>query len=1088
MGEGGTADSGADEEADYAGGDYVGSQVVIGRPLDNMALYVLDEGLKFCAAGEAGELYLSGVGLARGYLNRPVLTAERFVPDPYSSEPGARMYRTGDVVRRMGDGRVAYVGRADGQLKVRGYRIELGEVEAALRALDGVRQAVAVGVGAGNGGGGGAERLVAYVVAERGGEKGNDELRQHSDSLLHALPNGMEIYQLNRNETDVLYQEIFEQQSYLRHGVTLRDGDCVFDVGANIGMFSVFVNSRCAPSRVYAFEPIPETHEVLRRNLELHGVEGRSFTCGLSSYNGTARFTYYPRSSTMSGAYADAAEDERVSRAFLRQQDERMAAYEDELMEGRFDSREVSVPVRTLSDVIRSEGVERIDLLKIDVEKSELDVLKGIEEGDWERVVQLVVEVHDEGGRIEEIRRLLASKGFDVVVEEDLMLKNTGLYNIYGIHTRRAEERARRAEGRRQAGRRNGHGAESDGVALDVEELRARLAGRLPEYMVPSQIILLDELPVLANGKVDRNALPAPDAAQRTLKEAYVAPQTAVEELLAGIWAEALHVEQVGAEDNFFKLGGHSLLATQIISRVNEVFKVKVPLRALFDEPSVRGLSRKVEEVAREGAGLGSEPIGRVSREGDLPLSFAQQRLWFLYRLNPDSPAYNITTAVRFKGELNVTALRQSLDFMVERHETLRTTFSVRNRRPSQSVTPALKVSLPTVDLRELPPGEREDVMHGLVREESLRPFDLSTGPLLRASLLRLDEREHVAMLTMHHIISDGWSVGVFVRELSSAYEAFNAGRSPQLPELPIQYADFAAWQRGWLQGEVLEAQLSYWRRQLAGAPPVQELPTDRPRPKSQTYSGATHVLRVPLHTTEAVKALGRGESASLFMTLLTAFKVLIRHHTGEENVVVGTDVANRNRADIEGLIGFFINQLVLHTNISGDPTFRELLVKVREVTLGAYAHQDVPFDKLVELLNPGRDLSRTPLFQIKMVLQNAPAPALKLTGLELTHVDVRDLTAKFDLTVFFEETSRGLECEMQYNTDLYDAATIEKFAEQLGLVLEAAAGRPDITLNELDKLIGEAERGRRKTDKLKLEASNLKRFQNLKPKAVQIS
>jgi hypothetical protein len=377
--------------------------------------------------------------------------------------------------------------------------------------------------------------------------------------------------------------------------------------------------------------------------------------------------------------------------------------------------------------------------------------------------------------------------------------------------------------------------------------------------------------------------------------------------------------------------------------------------------------------------------------------------------------------------------------------------------------------------------------MHGLVREETLKPFDLTTGPLLRVNLLRLDEQEHVAVLTMHHIISDGWSVGVFVEELSAAYEAFSNGMTPRLAELPIQYADFAAWQREWLQGETLDKQLAYWQRQLNGAPPVLELPADRPRPKVQTYNGAMHNLNVPLNVTEGIKALGRSESASLFMTLLAAFKVLLRHRTKEEHIVVGTDVANRNRADIEGLIGFFVNQLVLHTNLSGNPTFRELLARVREVTLGAYAHQDLPFDKLVELLNPERDLSRTTLFQVKMVLQNAPVQTLELSGLTLTPVDADDQTAKFDLTAFFEDTRRGLSCELQYNTDLYDASTIEEFAEHLELILTHVAERPEITLEELERALDAAQRQRRKSEKTKLEASNLKRFQSIKPKAVRI-
>jgi len=1017
---------------DYRGGDYVGAQVVIGRPVANMALYVLDEGLKFCAAGEAGELYLSGVGLARGYLNRAGLTAERFVPDPHAERPGARMYRTGDVARRLSDGRVAYVGRADGQVKVRGYRVELGEVEAALRALAGVKEAVAVGIG--------TERLVAYVVADRNGTNGTNHLTAESDALLETLPNGIRIYQLNRNETEVLYREIFEQQSYLRHGVTLQDGDCVFDVGANIGMFTVFVNSRCAPSRVYAFEPIPETHEVLRRNLELHGIKGQSFVCALSSYNGTAQFTYYPRTSTMSGAYADAVTDERVSRAFLRQQHEGMVAFEDELMEGRFVARDVNVSVRTLSDVIRSEGVERIDLLKIDVEKSELDVLNGIEDADWDRIVQLVMEVHDETDRIAEIKRLLASKGFAVAVEEDLMLKSTGLYNIYAVHSRRAAERE--AERKRASGR-NGHNTEFKGSVLDVEELRTRLAERLPQYMVPSQIILLEDLPVLANGKVNRNALLAPDTVSRARSKPYIAPRTMVEEVIAGIWALLLATEQISRDDDFFELGGHSLRATQLVSRLRKSFGVEVPLRVIFETPKLSDIAAYVDSLVNSGQREEVSPITPVARDRELPLSFAQQRLWFLDQLQPNSAFYNLPAAVRLTGNLDVTALEQSFNEIVRRHEALRTTFTSQDGRPSQVIASSLQLSVPVEDLAEYSVDQREAKAQRTATEEVQTPFDLTRGPLLRVRLLRMSEQEHILLLTMHHIVSDGWSGSILIRELVALYQAFAHDQPSPFIDPVVQYADFAHWQRESLQGERLETQLEYWRRHLAGAPAALELPTDRPRPAVQTVRGAHEGFRVSAALTKSLKELSQREGATLFMTLLAAFKTLLYRFTGQEDIVVGTPIAGRNRVEIEGLIGFFVNTLVLRTNLSGQPTFQELLARVRQTALGASAHQDLPFEKLVEELQPERDLSRTPLFQVMFVLQNKSDDVYELTGLKVQAEEVQTGTAKFDFELFFEERDDELVGTCEYNADLFDASTVERMTQNLDVLLRAIVEDP---------------------------------------------
>jgi hypothetical protein len=425
-------------------------------------------------------------------------------------------------------------------------------------------------------------------------------------------------------------------------------------------------------------------------------------------------------------------------------------------------------------------------------------------------------------------------------------------------------------------------------------------------------------------------------------------------------------------------------LATQVISRVIKTFRIQMPLRSLFQAPTVADLAAVIvqnqfDRPMKKSTVLAKEP--EIPRRGVLescPVSFAQQRLWFLDQFEPSSAVYNIPAAVRITGLLNVAALEQSLNEIVQRHETLRTTFSAVQGEPMQVINPTLALTLAVTDLQQLPEAKREAEVRRLAGQEARRPFDLSQGPLLRATLLRLGEKDHVLLLTMHHIVSDGWSMGVLFREVSVLYEAFATGEPSPLSELPIQYADFAVWQRQWLQGEVLEKQLDYWRKQLEAAPPLLELLTDRPRPTIQAYRGARQALILPPSLTEALKALSLREEVTLFMMLLAGFKTLLYRYTGQGDIIVGSPIANRNRVEIEGLIGFFVNTLVLRTDLSENPTFRQLLRRVREVCLEAYAHQDLPFEKLVEELQPERNLGYSPLFQVMFILQNAPGSALE--------------------------------------------------------------------------------------------------------------
>ena len=500
--------------------------------------------------------------------------------------------------------------------------------------------------------------------------------------------------------------------------------------------------------------------------------------------------------------------------------------------------------------------------------------------------------------------------------------------------------------------------------------------------MIPSAFVFLDALPLTPNGKLDRRALPGcPLGAEYTeAQREFVAPRTALERHVAAIWQAVLGIDQVGLSDNFFALGGHSLLATQVISRVRNHFALETPLKTLFEAPHLGAFAARISQSQALPPALlrpriqprpeAGAPGAR--RSGPLPLSFAQQRLWFLDQLEPGSALYNIPLALHLRGELDVDALAASFTWLIARHESLRTTFAPPaaegNGEPSQLIHPPTALTLTPLAVAD------GTAAQALAEAEATTPFDLQQGPLLRVQLLRLadtvDATAHWLLLTLHHSISDGWSNGVLMGELRHAYTAYVAGREPTLPALPIQYADFALWQRQYLRGETLDRQLTFWRAQLSDAPPLLELPTDRPRPPVQSYRGAHYEFALDAALTARLKHLAQAQEASLFMVLLAAFNVLLARYSRQEEIVVGTPIANRHLAEIEGLIGFFVNTLVLRTSLAENPTFAELLTQVRQTTLAAYDHQDLPFEQLVDALQVERTLSYSPLFQVMLVLQ----------------------------------------------------------------------------------------------------------------------
>ena len=593
---------------------------------------------------------------------------------------------------------------------------------------------------------------------------------------------------------------------------------------------------------------------------------------------------------------------------------------------------------------------------------------------------------------------------------------------------------------------------------LTSNELRQFLKPKLPEYMIPTAFVVLEAMPLTPNQKIDRRALPAPDL-EGSRSVIFVAPDTPTQQLIANIIAEVLQIKQVGIHDNFFELGGHSLNATQVVSRLRETINVELSLRSLFEFPTVAQLDQCISNLGQTKLGLLAPAIESVPRDTEnLPLSWAQTRLWFFEQFQGATAAYNIPLAVQITGTLDINAFEQSLREIVRRHEVLRTSYHTVNGQPVQVISHDATVTLPVVDLQELPELEQSTVVQRLATFEAQQPFDLSNSPLLRVTLLRLHPQSYVLLFSMHHIISDVWSMGIFIQELSTLYTAFRSGKPNPLPELPIQYADFAVWQQQWLREQVLETQLNYWKQQLAGVPPLLELPLTKPRPPVKTSHGRSIEFQLSLELSEKLNTISQNTGVSLFMTLLAGFATLLWRYTHQNDILIGTPIANRNRLEVESLIGFFVNTLVLRTQIQGNPSFAQLLQQVEQVTLKAYEHQDVPFDLVVEALQPERSLKHSPLFQVMFVLQNAPIGNLELPGLVLTPLEIKTVTSKFDLTLSMMETPQGLLGTWEYNTDLFDRETIARMAGHFQTMLAAIVTNPQQPVGDLP-LLSDAER-----------------------------
>nr|AXN93592.1 PuwA [Anabaena minutissima UTEX B 1613] len=1145
--------------------------ILIGRPIANTQLYILDEYLQPVPIGVRGELYIGGAGVARGYLHRPELTKEKFISHPFVNEPGARLYKTGDLARYRPDGNIEYLGRTDHQVKVRGFRIELGEIETAVNQHSEVRETVVItreDIP-------GDKRLVAYVVpnsqdsdrtdSSLANEFASEQLSQwqqvfndsYSQSATDSDPT-FNIIGWNDSRTGLLIPKA-EMREWVESTVDrILDWQPkrMLEIGCGTGMLLFRIAPQC--DCYYGTDISPQALRYVQQQITQMGGDWSQVKLAQRSaenFHGVAQgefdavilnsvVQYFPsidylmqvlenaiqaiasagfifigdvRSLPLLEAFHASVQlaqsppslstgelQQRIQRnlnqdselvidpAFFTALQQRFpqishvqiqikrGEYHNELTQFRYDvtlhignavtskvvpqwldwqQDQLTLPL--LQDLLTKAdveilGVKNIPNARLKTEMRLLDLLaslpenatvgelqRGLGTGEslidpeefWRWEKELPLQVHISWSQTE--------KGnYDVVFVK-------GNQNILPIF-----DYSQTIEPWSNYGNNLLQGQLARKL---VPQLRSFLKDKLPGYMIPNAFMLLPVLPLTPNGKVDRVALPVPNLElSRTVS--FVPPRTAEEEIIAAIIAEVLGLEEIGVYDNFFELGGHSLLATQVISRLQEAFPVELPLRCLFEAPSVVELDQFISNLRQGRTGLTATAITPIPRTGEpLPMSWAQQRLWFLYQLEGASSTYNMPNVLQISGELQVEALKQTLSDIVQRHEILRTSFHLIDGNPVQVINTDASLSLEVIDLRELPNDQQQAAVEKFGNEEGQKPFDLNQAPLVRATLLQLDAHSHVLLFTLHHIVADGWSMGVIIQELSAMYPAVVVGKPSPLPDLSIQYADFAVWQRQWLTGEVLETKLNYWQQQLADAPPILELPTDKPRPAVQTFRGDRLAFQLRKDLSEQLNLLSQKAGATLFMILEAAFVTLLHRYTGQDDILVGTPIANRNRKELEPLIGFFVNTLVLRNKVADNPQFSELLNQVKQVALDGYAHQDVPFEQIVEALQPERKLSHAPLFQVMFILQNAPMGNLELPGLSFVPLASENVTAKFDLTLSIWETKQGLAGWWEYNSDLFEPETISRMIAHFQTLLAGIVANPEERIAQLP-LLTEAE------------------------------
>ncbi|MFH0788544.1 MAG: amino acid adenylation domain-containing protein [Pseudomonadota bacterium] len=1146
----------------------IGASVPIGKPISGTTVYILDQNLGLVEPGQVGELYTGGSGLARGYLNRPALTAERFIPDPFSKDPQARLYKIGDLVRALPDGNIEYIGRRDNQVKIRGFRVELGEIETVLRQHPAVRQGVVLL----------REdkpddkRLTAYVVRNSKYKSTAAEETDSDDKLVEQWQQVYEeTYTRKSDQADEMFNTIGWNSSYTGQPIPEEEmrqwvgsvieriqslhPDRVIELGCGTGLLIYPLAPQCSEyfgtdfskEVIQSLERRQKTEKALPQLKLAHRTADNFEGIAPQSYdtlilNGVAQ--HFPsvdyflrviegaiqvigdgghifigdgRSLPLLEAYQTSValykspdslpktQLRHLVRQRLMQEEElvidpafylalkkrfprishiqlqpRPGRYHNELTKFRFDAI-----IHIGTEAYESKEFQWLDWqdqqLTIDKlrhllqeTRPELLAIKSVPNARLAAEAKTMEWLAGAGGpdTVGEWRSLLPKRIKGVGVEpqdlwdvgQDLSYKteisccrsdSAGCYDFvfWSKDTRAAKNVRFWAEVEtdhhpEEWSRYTNQTLKEQNNRQMEMDIRRFLEGELPDYMVPSAFVFLPTLPLTPNGKVDTRALPSPSQRDLDSGVAYTLAETPVEDLLSVIWREVLDVEDVGTQENFFRMGGHSLLAAKLMNRVREAFQVELPLHILFQAPTIAGLAREITLFRQEGGGLKPPPIRSYPRNQNLPLSFSQEGNTLRLQIAPRCAFLNVPMMLHFDGRIALSHLEQSLNEFVRRHEIARTTFSTVEGKPVQNIHPSLSLKVPVVDLQNLPDQEREAEALRVATEEARVLFDLETGPLLRALLIRMNEKDDRLLITLHHQICDGYSIHqVLFRELLVLYEAFSRGKPSPLPELAVQYADYALWEREYLQDQVLEPHLAYWKQKLADLDPLQ-LPYDYPRPAQPTFLTARHFLSLGKSLTDRLKTVSQREGLTMFMTLLAAYQMLLFHNSRQSDIPVMTFAAGLHREEFKNLLGLFVNFLPISTKLKGDLEFRELFRRVRETTLAAYSHHELPFPKLMKEVQPKLFAGEDRAFQAVFVYDaHLPAfdPKWSISWMEIYNgAGIRDLSLEI------QERPEGLVGLFQYRTELFKPETIEKLAGDYVSLLETMVTRPDKKLSEL--------------------------------------
>lgn len=1152
----------------------LGSGAAIGLPIGNTQTYILDASLDPTPQGLSGELYIGGLGVGRGYLGQPGLTAERFLPDPYSEVPGARIYRTGDLVRAREDGIITYVGRIDHQVKIRGFRIELGEIEAKLAEHPAVSHAVAIARPDHLG----QAQLVAYVETKTDWKESTQDqgrtntLNEKWQTVWNETYRGtagaetswddLSGWLSSHTRQPIPKEEMKEWVTQTVSSILALKPQRVMEIGCGTGLLL----SRLAP-HVAQYTGVDFSRAVierLQRRLETHSFDHVSLLCrdandlhdieqeSVDTFVINSVAQYFPTVDyliqALLGACSKVADGGRLFIGDLRglqmlelqhtsvqlfqaedhcdkeELNRRIQAAidreEELLIHPRFFStlrslepRIQSISLRLKSgaahnemtcfryDVVIEIGRQpfrSVALATLQAALPEIDTsqhaltLEGLTQRlrdhplglclrnvdnqrlqhdaathEWLKSTQFHQDVAAfrkqlgqtpvKGLSIASMTELANTLGMEMGsawserqpyrTMDIVFVKKESDVTMHGIAIEMVYEDAALKTPNFAAW--TNYPDRNLSKKLLISSLRQTLQEALPAYMVPASIVCLDRLPLTPNGKIDRFSLPAPDAVAQ--QATYLAPRNEAEMHLVRIWEDILGIERIGVRDNFFNLGGHSLLAVQVISKIRDYFSIELPLQALFDAPTLGQLAELL--TTNQPNNTLQAPTIRLLTEQErthAPLSFSQQRLWFLNELEGTSVTYHISGAVKIKGALVVETLERCFDEIVLRHETLRTHFVKINGAPVAKLAPHQPFKVQRFSVLNETKEQKAVSVAQLLENEATETFDLTQDLLLRVTLIQTNHHEHVMMLTLHHIISDEWSLGLLQVEVAKLYSAFSQAQTSPLAPLPLQFADYAAWQRQWMTRERLAEHLNYWVSELHDAPTLLELPTDRPRPAVQRYIGKTIPFRIEPSLTSRLRTLGHSCGATLFMTLLSGWSVLLSRHARTSDLVIGSPVTNRSRSELESLIGFFVNTVALRIRIDRTKSTIELLEQNRQKVLDAFKHQDVPFEYIVQDVKPERNLSHAPIFQTMFVMQNAPSADLSFGGLALEFIEQELRAAKFDLTLSIEEHQAGLNGVIEFNTDLFDASSITRMIEQYEYVLASMAQRPAAMIDSI--------------------------------------